>query len=62
MSTINFNVNNHCTYNVTKVVHERDIINRQVNTNVEIQKHVYETNKIEQEQNNTIHQRIDVYV
>lgn len=62
MSTINFNVNNHCTYNVTKVVHELDSINRQVNTNVEIQKHVYETNKIEQEQNNTVHQRIDVYV
>lgn len=62
MSTINFNVNNHCTYNVTKVVYERDVINRQVNTAVEIQKHVYETNKIEQEQNNAVHQRIDVYV
>lgn len=62
MSTINFNVNNHCTYSLTKVVHERDVINRQVNTDVEIQKHVYETNKIEQEQNNTVHQRIDVYV
>lgn len=62
MSTINFNVNNHCTYSVTKVVHERDVINRQVNTDVKIQKHVYETNNIEQEQNNTVHQRIDVYV
>lgn len=62
MSTINFNVNNNYTYSVTKVVHERDVINRQVNTDVEIQKHVYETNKIEQEQNNRVHQRIDVYV
>jgi len=62
MSNISFNVNHHCTYNFTKFVHERDLINRQVNTEVDIQKHVYETNRIEQEENNKVHQHIDVYV
>jgi hypothetical protein len=62
MSNISFNVNNHCTYNFTKVVHERDIINRQVNTEVNIEKNVYETNRINQEESNKTHQRIDVYV
>lgn len=62
MSNISFNVNHHCTYNFSKVVHEQDVITRQVNTQVDIEKHVYETNKIEQEENNRVHQRIDIYV
>lgn len=62
MSNVTFNVNNHCTYNVSRIVHEQDIVNRQVNTEIDVQKHVYETNHISQEENNRIHQRIDVYV
>lgn len=55
-------VYHHVQVNISKNVHEKTVVDHQVNTNVNIEKNVYNVNHVTQEDANTVHQKIDIYV